>query len=151
MLGEFVLQTLMEIMGNAFDTSRMEILQCGLAVLVVSSQDACGKYIVRVMLKIVVADDAIILGRIRPFQPFLILGQSLLGIVLLNDDQVAPCLGVGVLLEQIVRQTKSGNKVGLLKEVVDPDTVLFPVEVVLVVMNATMPPSRTASSPFCMK
>ena len=117
-------------MGNAFDTTRMQILQRGLAVLVVSSKDACGKHIVRVMLKIVVTDDAIILGRVHPFQPFLILGQSLLGIVLLNDDQVAPCLGVGTVLEQIVRQTKSGNKVGMLKEVVDPDAVLLPVEIV---------------------
>ena len=52
MPGEFILQTLTEVMGNAFDATRMQILQCGLAVLVVSSQDACGKYIVRVMLKI---------------------------------------------------------------------------------------------------
>ena len=130
MFGEFVLQTLTEVMGNAFDTSRMQILQCRLSILVVSSQDACGKHIVRVMLKIVVTDDAIILGRVHPFQPFLILGQSLLGIVLLNDNQVAPCLGVGTVLEQIVRQTESGNKVGLLKEVVYPDAVLLPVEIV---------------------
>ena len=89
-------------MGNAFDTTRMQILQCGLAVLVMSSYDACGKHIVRVMLKIVVTDDVLILGRVHPFQPFLILGQPLLGIVLLNDDQVAPCLSVGTVLEQIV-------------------------------------------------
>ena len=130
MFGEFVLQTLTEVMGNACDSPRMQILQRGLAVLVVSSKDACGKHIVRVKLKIVVTDDAIILGRVHPFQPFLILGQSLFGIVLLNDNQVAPCLRVGVLLEQIVRHTECGNKVGLLKEVVDPDAVLLPVEIV---------------------
>ena len=117
-------------MGNAFDTTRMQILQRGLAVLVVSSKDACGKHIVRVMLKIVVTDDAIFLGRVHPFQPFLILGKSLFGIVLLNDNQVAASFRVGIVLEQIIRQTERSNKVGLLKEVVDPDAVLLPVEIV---------------------
>ena len=130
MFGEFILQTLTEVMGNAFDSTRMQIFQCGLAVLVVSSQDACGKYIVRVMLKIVVTDDVLILGGVHSFQPFLILGQSLFGIVLLNDDQVASSLRVGILLEEIVRQTECGNKVGLLKKVVDSDAVLLPVEIV---------------------
>ena len=82
------------------------------------------------MLKIVVTDDAIILGRVHPFQPFLILGQSLFVIVLLNDNQVAASFRVGIVLEQIIRQTERSNKVGLLKEVVDPDAILLPVEIV---------------------
>ena len=130
MLGKFVLQAFTEIMCDALHTSCMQILQCWFAILVVSSHDAGGKHIFGMMLEIIISDDVLILGRVHPFQSLLILSQSLLGIVLLNDDQVTTCLRVGIFLEEIVRQTEGCDKVGLLKEVVDSDAVLLPVEIV---------------------
>ena len=62
MLGQFVLQSFTQIIGNALHTSSMQILQCGLAVLVVASQDAGGKHILGMVLKIVVPDDVLVFG-----------------------------------------------------------------------------------------
>ena len=62
MLGQLVLQSFTQIIGNALHASSMQILQCGLAVLVVASQDAGGKHILGMVLKIVVPDDVLVFG-----------------------------------------------------------------------------------------
>ena len=66
----------------------------------------------------------LVLGRIGQVDKLLILAQSLLVLILLNDNQVAASLRVGILLEEIVRQTEGCHQVGLFKEQVQTIHVL---------------------------
>ena len=80
----------------------------------------------------------------------LVLRHFLFVQVLLQDNQVAAHLCPRVVREQVVGQAYRGYQISLTEQLVTTEVlVLFntPCEV----MNATMPPSRTASSPLRKK
>ena len=74
-------------------------------------------------------------------EDFVLFTQLLFAFILLKNDKVASYFRIGFVHEQVVRQTDGRNKVCLASEFSTPCEV----------MNATIPPSRTASNPFRKK
>ena len=64
----------------------MLVFQCGLAVLVSTSEGSRSQNILRMTLKVAVMDDVLTFGRVCQIDKLLILTQPLLLLILLNDD-----------------------------------------------------------------
>ncbi len=71
--------------------------------------------------------------------------------VLLQDNQVTAHLRARVIREQVVGQAYRGYQIGLTEQLVTHGRSLVLFSTPCEVMNATIPPSRTASSPFRKK
>ena len=109
MPGQFVHQPLTEVTGNGRNTAGVLVLQCGLAVLVCASERGRCQNVLRVTVEVGVVDDMLTVMGIDKVDKLFVLAQSLLVLVLLNDNQVAASLRVGILLKEIVGQAEGGH------------------------------------------
>ena len=124
MLRQFIHQPLTQVMGNALHSPGMLVLQRGLAVLVGASERSGCQHILGMSFEIGIVDDMLTLRRIGQVDKLLVLAQSLLMLILLNNNQVAASLRISILLEEIVGQTEGSHQVGFLKEHVQSGHVL---------------------------
>ena len=75
-------------------------------------------------MEVLVVENVIPVLTVCEADLLLILSHPLLMLILLHDDQVTTSLRIGILLEEIVRQTEGCHKVSMLEQKIQADTIL---------------------------